>query len=43
MDLQSFREIVHEDISIASRVNKTSESEEFLNYAVGILINGEER
>lgn len=42
MDLEGFRETVHEDIDIASRLNNSSESEEFLNYAIGVLINGEE-
>lgn len=42
MKIEDYRKLVHEDIEIASRMNSTSEEEEFLSYATGILINGEE-
>lgn len=42
MSADDYRKIVHEDISIACNMNNTSEAEEFLSYATGLLVNGEE-
>lgn len=42
MKIDDYRSLVHEDISIASEVNSSSEPEEFLSYTTGLLINGEE-
>ena len=42
MKINEYRSLVHEDIKIACKVNAGSEAEEFLSYATGLLINGEE-
>lgn len=43
MKTDDFRRILHEDIAIACEINKGStEAEEFLSYATGLLMNGEE-
>lgn len=42
MKVEEYRKIVHEDIEVACRMNSSTENEEFLNYATGILMNGEE-
>ena len=42
MNVEDYRDIVHEDISLAARVNKSTPKEEFLLYAIGVLVNGEE-
>lgn len=42
MNVEGYREIVHEDIELAVKVNNSNSKDEFLLYAVGVLINGEE-
>lgn len=42
MKIEDYRKILHSDIEVASKLNSSSEEEEFLDYATGILINGEE-
>lgn len=42
MKIDDFRKLVHEDIAIACEVGSGDENEEFLAYATGLLINGEE-
>lgn len=42
METNEFRKLVYEDIKIACELNRSEESEEFLNYAISLLINGEE-
>lgn len=42
MKIDDFRKLVHEDIAIACEVGSGNEIEEFLAYATGLLINGEE-
>lgn len=42
MKIDDYRKIVHEDIAIACNVNSSKETEEFLVYTTGLLINGEE-
>lgn len=42
MKIEDYRRLVHEDIAIASVLSFGSESEEFLTYVIGLLINGEE-
>lgn len=43
MKIEEYRELLHEDIAIACEANSNvNESEEFLRYATGILMNGEE-
>lgn len=42
MNVNEYREIVHEDIALATHANSSNDKEEFLLYASGILINGEE-
>ena len=42
MNVEGYRETVHEDIALATRANDSSLEEEFLLYSTGILINGEE-
>lgn len=42
MKIDDYRSLVHEDIKIACKINAGSEAEEFLSYATGLLINGEE-
>ncbi len=42
MNVEGFRETVHEDIEHATRANMTENKEEFLLYATSILMSGEE-
>ena len=42
MNVEGYRDIVHEDISLAVSANSSNPEEEYLLYAVGILANGEE-
>lgn len=42
MKVNQYREILHEDISLAASVGDTNETEEFLLYATGILSGAEE-
>ena len=42
MNVEDYRDIVHEDISLAVRANTSTPKEEFLLYATGVLVNGEE-
>lgn len=43
MKVEEYRELLHEDIAIACEANSNdNESEEFLSYATGVLMNGEE-
>lgn len=42
MKIEDYRKILHEDINVACSLNSSDETEEFLNYATGILMNGEE-
>ncbi len=42
MNVEEFRETIHEDIELAVKVNDGNQSAEFLAYVTGILINGEE-
>lgn len=42
MDVSEYRKLIHEDIDLATHADGNSAKEEFLSYAVGILINGEE-
>ena len=42
MNVEDFRSIVHEDISLAAKANGSTPKDEFLLYATGILVNGEE-
>lgn len=42
MNVESYRELVHEDIEIATKVSNSSLKDEFLLYATGVLANGEE-
>ena len=42
MNVYEYREILHEDISLAANANITNTSEEFLSYVTNILIAGEE-
>lgn len=42
MKIDDYRRIVHEDIAVACELNSSKASEEFLAYAMSILINGEE-
>lgn len=42
MKIEDFRKVLHEDISVACELNSSDEQEEFLGYATGILMNGEE-
>lgn len=42
MKIDDYRKIIHEDIEIACGVGSDNASEEFLTYATGLLINGEE-
>lgn len=42
MKIDDYRKIVHQDIAIACNVNSSKETEEFLVYTTGLLINGEE-
>lgn len=42
MEIYTFRELLHEDIAIASNLSKAREKEEFLSYATRLLIEAEE-
>ncbi len=42
MNVENYRELVHEDIALAAKVSDSSLKDEFLLYAAGILANGEE-
>ena len=42
MRIDDYRNLVHEDIEIARDMNGSTETEEVLSYATGILMNGEE-
>ena len=42
MKIEEYRQIVHEDIEIACRLNSNLAKNEFLAYVTGLLINGEE-
>lgn len=42
MNVEGYRTVLHEDIQLATSINKGNKEEEFLLYTVGILINGEE-
>lgn len=43
MKVEEYRELLHEDIAIACEANSNdNESEEFLSYATGVLMSGEE-
>ena len=42
MNVYEYREILHEDISLAANANITNTSEEFLSYVTNILIAGDE-
>ena len=43
MKIEEYRELLHEDIAIACEANSNdNEAEEFLSYATGILMSGEE-
>ncbi len=42
MNVENYRELVHEDIMLAAKAGNSSLKDEFLIYALGILANGEE-
>lgn len=42
MNIEEYRKVVHEDMKLASYANTSVEKEEFLLYATGVLVNGEE-
>jgi len=42
MNIDEYRKVVHDDMKLASKADSSSESDAFLLYAVGLLINGEE-
>lgn len=42
MNVVDYRDVLHEDISLAAKANKSKEEYEFLLYAIGILTNAEE-
>ena len=42
MYLQEYREILHQDISLAASANFSNPSDEFLLYVTGILSSAEE-
>ena len=42
MKIEEYRSIVHEDIEVARKIGSGNAAEEFLTYATGLLINGEE-
>ena len=42
MNVEEYREVLHEDIAIAAHANMTTESDEFLSYVTNILISGEQ-
>ena len=42
MNLEGYRELIHEDIKLAVKANDSNAKDEFLLYATSVLINGEE-
>ena len=42
MNVEEYRSVLHEDMAIAANANMSTESEEFIDYATHILIDGEE-
>lgn len=42
MNVESYRELIHEDIELASKASNSPLEDEFLLYAAGVLENGEE-
>lgn len=42
MNVESYRELIHEDIEFASKASNSPLEDEFLLYAAGVLENGEE-
>lgn len=42
MNVENYREFVHEDIELAAKASESSLQDEFLLYATGVLANGEE-
>lgn len=42
MNIKEYRNIVHEDIALAVKASLNTAQEEFLLYAAGLLVNGEE-
>lgn len=42
MNIEGYRDIVHEDIELAVSANTSEAKDEFLLYAAGVLVNGEE-
>lgn len=42
MNVVDYRDVLHEDISLAAKVNRSSDEYEFLLYATGMLANAEE-
>ena len=42
MNTEGYREVLHEDIALAVNANNSNPKDEFLAYAVGVLVNGEE-
>lgn len=42
MKIDKYRSLIHEDIRLACNINTSDEAEEFLAYATGLLMNGEE-
>ena len=42
MNVQEYREVLHEDIALAANANITNQEDEFLLYVAGILSDGEE-
>lgn len=42
MKVEEYREVLHEDISVAANANMTNQNDEFLKYVTDILISGEE-
>lgn len=42
MNVEGYREIVHEDIELAVTANNSKSKDEFLLYSTGVLVNGEE-
>ncbi|SFQ09408.1 AIPR protein [Lachnospiraceae bacterium XBB1006] len=42
MNVENYRELIHDDIKLASKASGSSLKDEFLLYATGVLANGEE-
>lgn len=42
MKVEDYRELIHEDIEFARKASDSSSQDEFLLYAAGLLVNGEE-